>query len=244
MFNLKFTPFYAIDPGAGGGGGTKITGRTYLTDVRKWVTNYGVGLDEPGALGMKDAEGQDTETPSDAPAGPSVTDHSVIEHLKKYIEGTLEVIPTYLNYKPGEIIELKGLGSQFSGRYYTTKTRVTLDTSGEVRVALELLRVNLEPDQPPASKSSGVYASDLPSPKQQQEQSRPSREVVQIEPQKRTHTVAPGDTLSKIAQIYYGDWSKWTVIWEANREMLIARDARNETNPGHWIYPGQVLVIP
>jgi len=38
--------------------------------------------------------------------------------------------------------------------------------------------------------------------------------------QERIHTVVSGDTLSSIANEYYGDASKWTKIFEANRDIL------------------------
>ena len=54
-------------------------------------------------------------------------------------------------------------------------------------------------------------------------------------PKAKMHAVVSGDTLSAIAQKYYGDASKYPVIFEANRPML--------SNPDE-IYPGQVLRIP
>jgi LysM repeat protein len=55
------------------------------------------------------------------------------------------------------------------------------------------------------------------------------------EPESQFYTVVKGDTLSKIAKQYYGNASKYPVIFEANRPML--------THPDK-IYPGQVLRIP
>ena len=49
------------------------------------------------------------------------------------------------------------------------------------------------------------------------------------------HTVESGDTLGKIAKIFYGNAMKYPVIFEANKPML--------THPDK-IYPGQVLRIP
>jgi len=49
------------------------------------------------------------------------------------------------------------------------------------------------------------------------------------------HTVAKGDTLWKIAETQYGNGSKYTTIFEANKPMLSDPDK---------IYPGQVLRIP
>ena len=50
-----------------------------------------------------------------------------------------------------------------------------------------------------------------------------------------SYTVQAGDTLSKIAQRYYGDASQYTRIFEANRDQL--------QNPDR-IQVGQKLVIP
>ena len=56
------------------------------------------------------------------------------------------------------------------------------------------------------------------------------------EPEKQTtYTVKKGDTLSIIARKFYGDGSKWPVIYNANKDKII--------NP-NLIHPDQVLVIP
>jgi LysM repeat protein len=56
------------------------------------------------------------------------------------------------------------------------------------------------------------------------------------EPKKNTeYTVKSGDTLWNIAKKYYGDGSKYTKIYEANKDKI--------KNP-NLIYVGQVLVIP
>ena len=49
------------------------------------------------------------------------------------------------------------------------------------------------------------------------------------------YTVQSGDTLSKIAKEFYGDASKYPVIFDANKPMLKDPDK---------IYPGQALRIP
>jgi len=49
------------------------------------------------------------------------------------------------------------------------------------------------------------------------------------------YTVQPGDSLSKIARQFYGKPALWTVILNANRDIL--------SNP-RLLRPGQVLVIP
>ena len=54
-------------------------------------------------------------------------------------------------------------------------------------------------------------------------------------PEGKYHTVEKGDTLWGIAEKHYGDGTKHTLIFEANRPMLSDPDK---------IYPGQVLRIP
>jgi nucleoid-associated protein YgaU len=54
-------------------------------------------------------------------------------------------------------------------------------------------------------------------------------------PYTQTHVVQSGDTLSKIAQKYYGDASLYTKIFQANRDVL---------NDPNKIKPGQKLRIP
>ena len=51
----------------------------------------------------------------------------------------------------------------------------------------------------------------------------------------RRHTVREGETLSGIAQHYYGDASSWPLIYEANRNTISDPDL---------IHPGQELHIP
>jgi nucleoid-associated protein YgaU len=55
------------------------------------------------------------------------------------------------------------------------------------------------------------------------------------EPEAKFYTVAKGDSLSKIAKDFYGDYKHYPAIFEANKPML--------TDPNK-IYPGQVLRIP
>ncbi len=54
-------------------------------------------------------------------------------------------------------------------------------------------------------------------------------------PPPRTYTVAPGDSLSKIAQHQYGNAGLWQKIYEANKDTI--------KNPD-LIHPGQQLIIP
>jgi nucleoid-associated protein YgaU len=51
-----------------------------------------------------------------------------------------------------------------------------------------------------------------------------------------THVVSSGDTLESVAKQYYGDGSKWTQLFTANRGLLGQISTR--------LQPGQMLTIP
>ncbi|MBN1876502.1 MAG: LysM peptidoglycan-binding domain-containing protein [Anaerolineae bacterium] len=68
---------------------------------------------------------------------------------------------------------------------------------------------------------------------EQMEARRAAREVQKQEA--RTYIVQPGDSLSKIAEKLYGDASRWSEIFEANKDQL--------ANP-NMIRAGQELKIP
>jgi len=55
------------------------------------------------------------------------------------------------------------------------------------------------------------------------------------QPATRTYTVQPGDTLSGIAQRFYGNRADWTWLWHVNESVV--------SNPNS-IYAGEVLKLP
>ena len=61
------------------------------------------------------------------------------------------------------------------------------------------------------------------------------KEPVKPKTEKRTYTVVRGDCLYSIATEFYGNGSKYTLIYNANKDKI--------KNPS-LIYAGQVLVIP
>ena len=62
-----------------------------------------------------------------------------------------------------------------------------------------------------------------------------------------TYTVKSGDTLEKISKKFYGVFSKWKQIYEANKtviESAAKKHGKGSSSNGHWIYPGTKLTIP
>ncbi|MBI3550278.1 MAG: LysM peptidoglycan-binding domain-containing protein [Elusimicrobia bacterium] len=82
------------------------------------------------------------------------------------------------------------------------------------------------PAAPPASAAAALTPA--------KSSSSPSVEALPELPAQ--HTVVPTDTMWDLAKRYYGDHFKWRVIAEAN-------PAPKVKDP-HWIYPGQILIIP
>lgn len=66
--------------------------------------------------------------------------------------------------------------------------------------------------------------------------SAPRSDTSTKKPKASTYTVKSGDCLSAIARAVYGDASKWTKIYEANKSVI-------GKNP-NLIYPGQKYTIP
>lgn len=86
--------------------------------------------------------------------------------------------------------------------------------------------------------SKHVWAPPAPPPKPQTASAQAATTASSF------YTVQRGDTLWAIAKQRYNDPLKWRVIWEANKTVLIQRDSRNASTHGHYIYPGQKLMIP
>lgn len=62
-----------------------------------------------------------------------------------------------------------------------------------------------------------------------------------------TYTVVPGDTLWAIAKRYYGSGTKYTIIYNANVDTIESTakaHGKASSSKGHWIWPGEILVIP
>lgn len=102
-------------------------------------------------------------------------------------------------------------------------------------------------------KDYGVKTIKLP-PKQQEE-AKPTTTSTSSEKraddnktkESKTHTVKSGDCLWNIAKLYYGDGSKYTVIYNNNKTVIenTARQyGRQSSSNGQWIYPGTKLTIP
>ena len=65
--------------------------------------------------------------------------------------------------------------------------------------------------------------------------------------EQKTYVVKKGDCLWNIAKAYYGNGAKYTVIYEANKNIIEStakKYGKKSSSNGHWIYPGTTLIIP
>ena len=67
------------------------------------------------------------------------------------------------------------------------------------------------------------------------------------DPPAGSYTIKSGDCLWNIAKKEYGDGSKWTKIYEANKSAIEAdakKHGKKSSSNGHWIWAGLTLTIP
>jgi len=80
-----------------------------------------------------------------------------------------------------------------------------------------------------------LVAKPMPEPEPAPEPVSEPEAATEADAGARTYTVESGDSLWKIAEAMYGNGSKYTKIFDANRDILDDPDR---------IFPGQVLKIP
>ena len=119
-----------------------------------------------------------------------------------------------------------------------------LDKSGFVERLYKSTPVVAQREERPAAKPAGEEKTTLvskPTPTSQAKATAISTKTAQPSPapvrvtKGEEHTVKAGDTLSKLAEQYYGSAAKWEKIYEANREAI--------KNP-NYVFIGQKITIP
>jgi len=144
------------------------------------------------------------------------------ENNVAYLSGMLTIrgkgsvkIGQKLNYKDlGKEFYIEGVGQNFQV-YGEWQTQVTVTRGGDSTTTASTVTVS----PPLATQTDAQVAA-------------------------KYYTVQDGDTLQSIADTCYDDSTKWSTLWEANKDTLTARDSRNAATPGKWLYAGQTLIIP
>lgn len=145
-----------------------------------------------------------------------------IREIEYDLEGSAQIHPDPRfsnNVEARDIVTFEGMGINFSGNYFLATVVHTINRSG-YQMSFDVLRNNF------------VWKTS-----KEEEAPKPQPVPPKKEPEKkqRTYTVKKGDTLWAIAKRFYGKGSDYPKIFNANRDKI---------KDPHWIYPGQVFVIP
>jgi LysM repeat protein len=105
---------------------------------------------------------------------------------------------------------------------------------GDTGGVMNMIQVAVEPQRTAAPQPQPAAPQSQPQPMASASTASPAA-APQAHAQARTHTVAKGETLTGIAQHYYGRASEYKKIFEANRDKLHDADHVRE---------GVTLVIP
>lgn len=137
--------------------------------------------------------------------------------------GTLSFIVTQqtIKLKAGDTVKLNGLGKFLSGNYYVKEVVRQISSNGYQHSAT-LIKTDF-------GNSLKMTATTVP------KKEEPVPSTPKADTPKRTYTVKKGDCLWKIAKQFYGNGASYGKIYDANT---------NKIADPHWIYVGQVFVIP
>jgi nucleoid-associated protein YgaU len=145
------------------------------------------------------------------------------------LNADVELAP-HEEYSRDNVYKLEGLGSMFNGTYRFKKVVHTISPSGYT--------VNAQARMVYDSKGNFVEGGYKTAPK-------PKKPKAPVKTRNDlTYVVRSGDTLWGIASRKCKSPLDWKAIEKANHAKLVARDSRNASDTGHWIYPSQKLIIP
>ncbi len=115
-------------------------------------------------------------------------------------------------------VDVSGVGDGADGKYYIDKIKHTISNGYKMTLTMHKVQIPILVTAPVAEAVSG-----------------------------ESYTVVSGDTLWRIASTYYGDGNKFTLIYDANADLIESTTkahGKASSENGYWIYPGTVLTIP
>lgn len=216
---------------------------TYNPETGKWTRN--AGSSSSSSSSKKSFGGGSSNKSSDSGGsgggGDNLTSKASskkksdgkVEKKYNYIEyntlnGTLNFIVNEKTIKltAGDTVKLEGLGKYLSGNYFVKDVTRQISNSGYSHSAT-LIKTDFGSSLKTTTKSKDKKKATT-----KKEKSSASKDNNKSQ---RTYTVKKGDCLWNIAKKFYGNGASYTKIYDANTKKI--------ADP-HWIYPGQVFVIP
>lgn len=154
-------------------------------------------------------------------------DYSFVRNSNVSVNTAMDYVDLLKGWiEDGDIIRVvvaDGKGSKINGQYYLARLEYSskMADNGDIPFTAhfeEYTPINIATVQKSSSQSTA------------------RADTASIPPKATNYTVKSGDCLSAIARQVYGDASKWTKIYEANKNII-------GSNP-NLIYPGQKYTIP
>lgn len=218
----------------------QVVERQYDPYTGKWKDIYGPSPSSGGKAPIQpkaeENKKQATKQP-DKPVSPNQkNDHrgsgednkntaeEKIRYIEYDLEGTAEIRPI-VDLRSKFFLDMQGLGSNFSGKYWISTVVHTINRGG-YSMSVDLLRSNFGWKADPIGKKEAPVKATKSEPKKIE----PKKE----EPKARYYVVKKGDTLWAIAKRFYGNGNQYMRIANANPSIK---------NP-NLIYPNQKLLIP
>lgn len=152
-----------------------------------------------------------------------------VEKNESTLDAEFLLIPN-VDYQRDEVYKVEGVGKMFEGTYRFRKISHSITPEGYTVAASGRMVYD-------------AYGNFVEDGYQAGEGTGKKKANTKVKADKN-YVVKLGDTLWDIAKAFSGNPFDWVDIEKANREKLVARDKRNASDTGHWIYPGQSLIIP
>lgn len=118
-----------------------------------------------------------------------------------------------------QCVKIEGFGN-LDGKYFIDKIKHSVGSGYKMQITLHKVQKPIKVTAAVAASSSGASGN---------------------------YTVVAGDTLWRLAKRFYGSGAKYTVIYNANADIIESTakaHGKSSSSNGHWIWPGTVLVIP
>lgn len=138
-------------------------------------------------------------------------------------------------------VTLEGFSKKFDGKYVIDKVTHHIQSSSGYEMSLDLrkiiTRISLE-DNEKSKNIDNAKKTPMGDTATKENKNKTTKE---------TYIVKRGDTLWDIANKFYGDSSKYQIIYEANKdniEKVANSENKNNSDNGYWIWEGTELIIP
>lgn len=145
-----------------------------------------------------------------------------VNDANRKIETMTVTIMANIKIVASQCIEISGLG-KIDGKYYVDKIKHSVGSGYTMQLTLHKVQSAIKITVAAKKTASSKKSSS------------------------KKYQVQTGDTLWALAKRFYGSGEKYTIIYNANKNVIESKaraHGLSSSNNGYWIYPGTVLTIP